>query len=198
MPTFKFDGLSRLTHTGTVELKTARLTLRRFCAEDAASAFRNFTGRPETTEFLAWEPHRALPEAEAWVSNWAGKYGDPAFYRWAIVFEGEVIGSIHLIEPHDRALACELGYYIGPAHWGRGIATEAGLAVRDHVFSRLGMNKIRAWHYADNAASGAVLKKLGMTIEGVLRQETRLWGGRFSDVITYGILASEWRAIPKI
>ena len=100
MPTFKFDGLSRLTHTGTVELKTARLTLRRFCAEDAASAFRNFTGRPETTEFLAWEPHRALPEAEAWVSNWAGKYGDPAFYRWAIVFEGEVIGSIHLIEPH--------------------------------------------------------------------------------------------------
>ena len=60
------------------------------------------------------------------------------------------------------------------------------------------MNKIRAWHYADNAASGAVLKKLGMTIEGVLRQETRLSGGRFSDVIAYGILASEWCAIPKI
>lgn len=197
MAASKFDRLSRLTHTGTVELRTKRLTLRRFRAEDAASAFRNFTGQPETTEYLAWEPHRALSEAQAWVGKWVEKYGDPAFYRWAIDLSGEVVGSIHLIEPHDRALACELGYYIGPAYWGRGIATEAGLAVRDHVFSTLGMNKLRAWHYADNAASGAVLKKLGMTVEGVLRQETRLADGRFSDVITYGILASEWRSILK-
>jgi RimJ/RimL family protein N-acetyltransferase len=52
-----------------------------------------------------------------------------------------------------------------PAVWGRGYATEAGSAVRDEAFERLGLESIVAVHHPANAASGRVMEKLGMAFE---------------------------------
>ena len=54
-----------------------------------------------------------------------------------------------------------VGYYLLPAFWGQGIATEAGQAVIKYAFERLEARSLFAGHHPENATSGRVLEKLG-------------------------------------
>ena len=63
--------------------------------------------------------------------------------------------------------------------------------VLDFGFRQLRLNRIEAQHEVDNPASGAVMRKAGMTYEGTLRQ--RLCNkGKFVDVALYAALRSEY------
>jgi len=55
----------------------------------------------------------------------------------------------------------EFGVHLRPAFWRQGFAQEAGLAVRDYAFRQLHARGLFAGHHPENAASGAMLRKLG-------------------------------------
>jgi len=57
----------------------------------------------------------------------------------------------------------EIGWWIDPAYWGRGYATEGGKAIRDEAFDRLGAPSVVARIHPDNAASAKVAAALGLT-----------------------------------
>jgi RimJ/RimL family protein N-acetyltransferase len=59
----------------------------------------------------------------------------------------------------------EIGWMITPSAWGQGYGTEAGRAIRDEAFERLGLESIVAVHHPDNSASGRIMEKLGMAFE---------------------------------
>lgn len=59
----------------------------------------------------------------------------------------------------------EVGYLLGREYWGRGYATEAALAVRDHALGELGLERLIALIYPENTRSIAVAGKLGMEHE---------------------------------
>jgi hypothetical protein len=80
---------------------------------------------------------------------------------WLIQFEDSVVGHAHLWPARDPAGIVEIGWTIGKAHWGKGIATEAARAVIEHGFRRLGVPAIFAVVHRDNAASLRVARKLG-------------------------------------
>ena len=61
----------------------------------------------------------------------------------------------------------ELGYWIARGHWGRGFATEAGLALVA-IARALGLARLEASHFLDNPASGRVLEKLGFQSTGMI------------------------------
>ena len=63
----------------------------------------------------------------------------------------------------------ELGYWIVPLYWGRGIATEAGAALIANARDTLRLKRLDAGHFVDNPASGRVLAKLGFRPTGVTR-----------------------------
>jgi ribosomal-protein-alanine N-acetyltransferase len=75
-------------------------------------------------------------------------------------------------------------------HWNAGYATEAARAVVAFGFAQLGLNRVQAYHYSRNPASGRVLVKIGMSHEGHLRRHILKWGV-FEDIDLYGILAEE-------
>lgn len=79
-----------------------------------------------------------------------------------------------------------LGYWIGPAFWGRGYATEAAGAVLG-LARALGHERIVASHFADNPRSGTVLRKLGFTLTS--GNGTRFSSGRGEEApaLTYAI-----------
>ena len=58
-----------------------------------------------------------------------------------------------------------LFWAIAPSHQRRGYATEAGRALIDYAFDHLNLGRIIATTTDDNAASLAVMRKLGMTID---------------------------------
>ena len=49
-----------LIHKGTQPLRTPRLTLRPFVADDANAMFTNWASDPEVTKFLTWPTHTNL------------------------------------------------------------------------------------------------------------------------------------------
>jgi RimJ/RimL family protein N-acetyltransferase len=63
----------------------------------------------------------------------------------------------------------EFGYWIAPAYWGLGFATEAGRAALANARDTLRLRRVVAGHFLDNPASGRVLRKLGFQPTGITR-----------------------------
>jgi len=135
--------------------------------------------------------------AEEWIGGHAGAFerGESVDFAIESRDEGVLVGAIGLglEQEHDRA---ELGYWIGVPFWSRGYATEAGRAVLAYAFDSLGLQRVYAFHFANNPASGRVLRKIGMTHEGTRRAHTLKWG-EYLDNEAYGILRAEWSAQPS-
>jgi RimJ/RimL family protein N-acetyltransferase len=66
--------------------------------------------------------------------------------------------------PGIEESALEIGWWVDPASWGRGVATEAALALRDEAFGELGAERLAARYQPANLASGRVMVKLGMRV----------------------------------
>jgi len=79
---------------------------------------------------------------------------------WAINRNDDLLGVITLRGDG------ELGYWLGPEHWGQGIMTEAGQAIVAFGFER-GETRIHAQHFIDNPTSGRVMEKLGLVKIGM-------------------------------
>ena len=126
--------------------------------------------------------------AEEWISGHEGR--DDATFAIERREDGALVGAIGLRmeRAHDRA---ELGYWIGVPYWGHGYATEAARAVVRYGFETEGLNRIFAFHFVSNPASGRVLEKIGMRKEGVFRSHTRKWDQHMDDAC-YGIVRAEW------
>ena len=92
---------------------------------------------------------------------------------WAVVKlkTGAVVGLCSLIEKEIAGQPeIELGYYLLPAYWGHGYATEAAVVVVDHARSHLGARSLVAVIDPENTASIRVARRLGMAFE---REELR-------------------------
>ena len=84
----------------------------------------------------------------------------------------------------------ELGYWIGEAYWGRGIASAVVLGFSEYAFGHFDLLRIYAMPYADNRASARVLEKAGFRCEGRWRQHA-IKDGQVLDVLVYAKLRSE-------
>jgi RimJ/RimL family protein N-acetyltransferase len=87
----------------------------------------------------------------------------------------------------------EMGYWLGVPFWSQGIATEAARAVLRYGFEHLNLHRIHAFHFVRNGASDRVMQKIGMQHEGTLRHHDHK-DDHWEDLVSYGILADEWRA----
>ena len=71
--------------------------------------------------------------------------------------------------------AVEMGWWIARSAWGRGYATEATTAVRDHVFESGFADLLMAVYEPANMASARVVEKLG-SCRTASRPRTAGWG----------------------
>ncbi len=132
--------------------------------------------------------------AEQWIGGHPERFAFGSFVTYAVTLRENkaLIGAAGLtVTPaHCRA---ELGYWLGVPYWNRGYMTEAAQALVSYGFTELGLNKITASHFARNPASGRVMQKIGMTQEGLLRQDVHK-GESFEDMVIYGLMAEEWHS----
>lgn len=94
-----------------------------------------------------------------------------------------VIGSAGMGTHEGEA---EIGYWIARDHWGRGYATEAAAAVL-RIARTLGHRRVLAGHFADNPASGKVLRKLGFAPTGRPGQRFSAARGHAVDSVEYAL-----------
>jgi RimJ/RimL family protein N-acetyltransferase len=86
----------------------------------------------------------------------------------------------------------KLGYAIGADHWGRGYATDASRTMLKFAFGELGLHRVTATIGPENIASVAVVKRLGFSYEGHLRDHV-FTNNAWRDSLLYSLLASELR-----
>ncbi len=175
-------------------LKTDRLLLRGLTAEDVPEIQLLASDR-EIADTTLSIPHPFEVEmAEQYVEGKISLFESGKGVCFAAILVGAdvLVGVITLKNIDQAHKNAEVGYWIGKDYWNNGYATEAAVAVINHGFGELSLQRIYAHCLSRNPSSGKVLSKLGMTHEGRLRQHT-LKGHEFEDIDLYGILRSEHR-----
>lgn len=180
--------------SGTKKIETQRLILREFVVGDAQDMFNNWGNDKDVCKYLSWEPHVDISNTKALLEEWVSAYTDMNTYNWAIELKetGEVIGTISTVKVNFKDSSCEIAYTIGKNYWTKGITTEAVKAVLHFFFVEIGFNRIEALHDTQNVASGSVLKKSGMTLEGTLRKSRKRKDGTYGDLNVWSILKEEY------
>jgi RimJ/RimL family protein N-acetyltransferase len=104
---------------------------------------------------------------------------------WAIEIGGEAVGGIGIeLDTDVERVSAEVGYWLGEAYWGRGVATEALTAVTAEAFKLFEITRLYALAFADHGASVRVLEKAGYAREGHLRQSA-IKDGKIRDQLLF-------------
>ena len=130
-------------------------------------------------------PHPyAIEDAHAFIAHALHLHSEKAL---AIEINGEACGGVgvHPGEGVERHSA-ELGYWLGRAYWGEGIATAAVRALVPHALRELRLYRLQARVFADNPASMRVLERCGFVHEAVLRRLV-VKGERLLDMHIFAI-----------
>jgi RimJ/RimL family protein N-acetyltransferase len=140
---------------------------------------RRLSADPRVVKYIGdgqvWTDQRVRETSEATVEHWRAH----GFGWWVITLRetGEEAGLAALNHPGPAggldASDFEIGWWLGPEMWRRGLATEAARAVRDDAFGRLGAPNVAARLQPDNMGSAGVARRIGMVHE---RDTTGLWG----------------------
>ncbi len=129
---------------------------------------------------------------------WLARVAHPDATHFAIEVDGVLAGAVgieRLIQEH--AGVGELGYWLGHAYWGRGIATSAVRALVRYGFETLNLRRLEAPVMAANVASARVLKKAGFVREATLSECYVDREGTLHDGIMYRMTRSEYESTIK-
>ena len=138
----------------------------------------HFATLEETQIQMDW--YRTLTEEETGI--WWGIYGvDDNLFRGAAGFSS-------LETKHKKA---EIGMWLLPEYWGRGILKEVMPILFTQGFESLGLNRIEGYVVSDNRKCKSVLEKIDFTYEGTMR-ECEVKNGKLISVDIYAILKQEW------
>jgi ribosomal-protein-alanine N-acetyltransferase len=144
-------------------IDTARLRLRIVTERDASVAVRLIT--PSVSGWLASWPS---PLDEATAAARFSQMREAAEQGWMLPFaierreSGEMIGQVTVARKRDGTRRGGLGYWLGEPYHRHGYMTEAAEAAVAEAFSRLDLDAIEAGAQPENAASLAIMRRLGM------------------------------------
>lgn len=174
-------------------LETSRLTLRPFRLTDAAALTAAISDERVARQTLSVPHPYPAGAAETFIARCAEEWEAGKAVTWAITghAEGVVIGAIavRMVPPHRRG---EVGYWLAVPEWGQGVMTEALAMVVAYGFDALGLHRLEARIFPENAASARVLTKCGFEREGTLRGA--LWKENAPrDVLLYARLMTDAR-----
>jgi RimJ/RimL family protein N-acetyltransferase len=157
-------------------LSTERLVLRPVMADDHAAVLAHWT-QPDVRRFLFDGAALSGVEVAETIDESIGDFAARGFGVWLIELGSAagLIGTAGLRPLGSSGL--EIFYSLAPGAWGHGYATEAARAVVEYGLGPLGLPEVLAEVDEGNAASVAVVRRLGMTpyavVPGLLGPMTR-------------------------
>jgi ribosomal-protein-alanine N-acetyltransferase len=186
------------TITASPTIRAARVMLRAPALSDFAQWARL---REESRSFLApWEPiwpvddltklafRRRIRRYQREIRNGTG-------YPFFIFSPDEetLLGGLTLAQiQRGVTQSAVLGYWMGARHAGKGLMSASVRAVIGFAFDTLHLNRIEAACLPHNAASTALLEKVGFSREGYARKYLCI-DGRWQDHVLYGLIRDDPR-----
>ena len=163
--------------SGLPTLRGARVTLRMPTASDAPDVLRVF-GDSDNVRYWSHGPMADLAEAERYVAAIHDGWRDRSLFQWAVTLppDGRLVGTVTLngwAPEHRRA---EIGFILRRDLHGQGIARDAVETVLAFADGPMALHRVEADVDPDNAASLALLARLGFEQEGYARRRWFTYG----------------------
>lgn len=181
-----------------VELTTSRFRLRRIVPADIGRIFQGLSDPLVIAHYgVAYDSLEATQRQMDWFEE-IHVAGTGVW--WGICEPGgdaPLIGACGLNDIRAEHGRGELGYWLLPGHWGRGIATECVGAMLEHAFGAMGLHRVGADVDVGNHGSRRLLERLGFRLEGVRRSYEQK-GGAHIDLMYYGRLATDPLPMPRL
>lgn len=182
-----------ITHKGTQRIKTERLLLRKIQPDDAEMVYM-WMGDPEVCKYERWKPHANFDYSRGYIIEVLDGYKSDCTYQWGIELGGKLIGSVSIVNVNDYDQKATLGYCLARKYWSNGYTTEAVKSILRYMFVEIGLNRIEASHSINNIASGRVLEKVGMLLEGQ-SQDYYFCNSGFQDSRLFGVTKEQFLRI---
>ncbi len=182
-------------------IQTARLIIRCWNPVDAPLLKAAVDENKE--HLLPWLPWaRTIPEDLQIIIDrlrfWRGEFDLSKDFVYGIFNhdESRVLGGCGL---HTRQIrnTLEIGYWIHKDYINQGLATEASAALTKVAFRVNRVHRMEIHCKSDNLRSAAVPKKLGYTLEAVMRQYSEMEDGAFYDTMIWTLLEGEFSSSPS-
>jgi RimJ/RimL family protein N-acetyltransferase len=180
---------SQITLANHLSLEVCGCVIRPFQSSDRDTIVRHANNWNVARNMRDRFPHPyTVADAEEWLA--LSPTQSPAT-NFAIATAGEptseLIGGIGIeLQTDVFRRGAELGYWLGEAYWGRGIATAAVSEFTRYAFEAFDLLRVFAGVFAWNPGSMRVLEKAGYVREGVLRQSV-VKGGQVLDKMLYAV-----------
>ncbi len=165
-------------------LTTDRLTLRRFRQEDINMVFYGLS-HPDVIKYYG--VHFDTLEATQEQMNWfEGLETNRTGIWWAVCAaeNGAFLGAGGFNNWSHEHRKAEIGFWLLPEHWGKGIMTEAMPLICQYGFGEMGLHRIEGFVESDNYLCKKALKKLEFTLEGTM-VDCEVKNGRFISLDIY-------------
>lgn len=174
-------------------LETERIILRRLRMADAEDLFA-YASDPEVARHVVWDTHRSIEDSKSFLGSVIEQYNNGMVSSWGIEerASGTLIGTCGFVYWNIDHARAEIGYALGRPYWGRGYMTEAAGRITAFGFESMKLNRVEARCEVPNVGSARVMQKIGMSYEGILRQQMFV-KGKYQDLMMYSILRSEWK-----
>lgn len=189
-----------MTIRDLLPLRTDRLVLREV-ADDDVEAILGYCREPDVVRYLPFgvlDREAVLGRMQRWRDDLARDPADDLERDWGLTLvadlDGTVVGDVMLrLKAGPEMTMAELGYVFSPTVAGRGLATEAAIAVVALGFEHFGCHRVFAQLDPRNTASSRLCERIGMRHEAHLRRDYYS-DGEWSDTGVYGVLREEWRS----
>ena len=169
-----------------MKLDLASCTVRSWEWRDRDAIVRHANNRKVSINLRDRFPYPyTISDARTWLEM---VVGHEPLTNFAIDVAGEAVGGIGFtLQPDVGYRSAEIGYWLGEDFWGRGITTEALIAVSDYAFSRFELCRLYAHVFEGNDASARVLEKAGYAFEGRMRKSVTK-EGKTIDQLMYAMI----------
>lgn len=176
-----------------LQLQGPRILLRPLGMSDVQSVYKHARCREISRWTFIPHPYR-MEHAEYFLKMVRVWHRKKLAQHFGIILAetGELIGVIAMFDLDLRNKRTEIGYWLGKAYWGQGLASEAVRLIVHYCFDELKLHRVYAHVFTGNAASERLLLRIGFQWEGMER-ESRLRRGRWMDSILYGLLKSDYQ-----
>jgi len=171
-------------------LNSDRLSFIEIKQEHLADLFKLF-GDNNVTKYYNLKTFETEQDGQKFIDWYQKRFTEKLAIRWGIALKGNsnIIGTIGFnnFTQNHRA---NIGYDLQTEYWNNGYATEALKTIVGFGFKQLKINRIEAEVMIGNFASEKILKKLGFTNEGILRQWL-YWNDNHYDMIMFSLLKTD-------
>ncbi|TWD79923.1 RimJ/RimL family protein N-acetyltransferase [Kribbella amoyensis] len=131
--------------------------------------------------------------ARAFLQRYAVRQAEDAGRLYGIWLDGELVGGLLFRTFEPRWGSSEIGVWLDGHAEGHGLVTRSAQVLIDWALGDRGMNRVEWRCVPANARSVAVAQRLGMTLEGTLRQAFP-YRDQIHDLQIWSLLRSEWEA----